>query len=476
MSSPASPSCCPARVRWLAAFGVAIVCGVGAIMLYNRDLPPGESPNVQVPIPVDPPKQTDPEPAKPAIASDEWASATVARAIADGAGRKELATVWDELVAAAGPNAPADRFLIARRTLFDAAIESTRSEAFGHFEAKNYDRAFGVVRTQAVEWFKKQLTLNQEAARVQSELREAYRYLNALANAAGPAPEPAPEPRTREPAPEPRPRPIPDGCEAGHADDCTAEDGEDERINRVVKLIAEKKYATAATELAALAENREFPPALANAFTMLRVDVLRLDQVNMLKPNGDFPLSTAADNMPVAVKKEIARVETLQKIEALMTAAKPVGLKEMNEQLESVATAFGADLAGKLRVELSVKMFLQGETVLAIELLEGDIAETHARQLLADLHTLTIGGGSVENAQLAKLIPMDAPPAALKPILPTTALAKWQPPKLPANAATTLTTLNQQARRDVALAAKEEVEKLDERIAATIKSIRLQRE
>jgi hypothetical protein len=144
---------------------------------------------------------------------------------------------------------------------------------------------------------------------------------------------------------------------------------------------------------------------------------------------------------------------------------------EMNQQLEKIASSLGPDIAGKLRVELSAACFLAGKTTEALVLLENDVHPEHGRQVLADLQKVVLGGGTIETAQLAKLVPAEQVPAVVAPLLPPQQRKDWKAPKVEAGP-TTLAMLEKRARKELTTIAAEETLRLTEKVNKSAAAMR----
>jgi hypothetical protein len=111
-----------------------------------------------------------------------------------------------ELLALRALDDSPDRFLAARRTLFEAAQEAARADVNRHIRDGRPDIAYTVATTHSNEWFGTAKLLGEDELNNLMELLESCRGLAKLAAAAGDLPEAAPAPRTRDTAPEPRPK------------------------------------------------------------------------------------------------------------------------------------------------------------------------------------------------------------------------------------------------------------------------------
>lgn len=174
-------------------------------------------------------------------------------------------------------------------------------------------------------------------------------------------------------------------------------------LTRALGALKEKQYLKAATDLALIHESRHLPIAITKTIAELEANLLRRIRVSELNPEGPLPPAIAVDNMPVAVKKAIARVETLGRVDTAFARPESLNATDIETRLAAVERAFGPADIVKLRVEVSAAMFLSGKFDDATALLKDDIAGDHARAVLADLRQLVSGGGTLNNPQVARL-------------------------------------------------------------------------
>ena len=267
---------------------------------------------------------------------------------------------------------------------------------------------------------------------------------------------------------------------------CAQSDAATERksLDDALGFIREKKYIFAVAKLAPLAKSNSLPGPVARAIPGLIDDLRSLDAMTQLanaSPDGKFPVVSA--DLPLAtVKKTNAWLELLRVVGVLLETPLPLGTKlpwtatQADKLLDAIATEFDADAAGKLRVELSAKLFLAGKPQDASKLIERETPNEYSREVLADLRTIVVGGGTLVNPQIARFVPekglSELPGAAA--FVPAALRSKWERPKPPAETETTLTKLEKRTRKDVIAAAMPEAEKLTKKVAATANSLREQ--
>jgi hypothetical protein len=192
-----------------------------------------------------------------------------------------------------------------------------------------------------------------------------------------------------------------------------------------------------------------------------------------------LPVVTS-DLLPAAVKRPYTWLELLHAVGVLLESPLPPGtvlpwtVEQADKLLESVATEFDVDAAGRLRVELSAKLFLIGKPHDATKLIENETPNEYAREVLADLRTIILGGGTLVNPQVARFVPenglSELPGAAA--LVPPSLRARWQRPKPPVENETTLTKLGKRARKTTTTAAEPEVEKLAKKVSVAADAIR----
>jgi hypothetical protein len=196
---------------------------------------------------------------------------------------------------------------------------------------------------------------------------------------------------------------------------CAQSDAASERktLDEALDFIRNKKYIFAVAKLAPLAKSNSLSGPIAKAIPGLIDDLRSLDAVAQLAsavPDNKLP-SVTSDVLPATVKRPNAWLELLRAVEVLLETPVPVGTElpwsapQADKLLEAVATEFDAESAGKLRVELSAKLFLAGKPQDASKLIENESPNEYAREVLADLRTIVVGGGTLANPQLARFVP-----------------------------------------------------------------------
>jgi len=247
-------------------------------------------------------------------------------------------------------------------------------------------------------------------------------------------------------------------------------------LGNALTAIAAKSYSTALTELQRLTASRHLSVPIVEALPGLVDDLNRLVVAESLNPNGRLPNSNTPGLSPDA-KKAISRVEAVLAVAELVTeAAPPVPTKvwflpEVNQRLVTIATEFGEETAGKLRVELAAVAYLDGRTTDAITLLEGNVDAEHARTVLADLRAIVLGKGTLKTVQIAIQLDKEMPPV-IAPLVPAVHQEKWAMPKPPAMRETTLAKLERLARSEVAVARTTAVARLAVPVHAAADSIK----
>jgi hypothetical protein len=252
-------------------------------------------------------------------------------------------------------------------------------------------------------------------------------------------------------------------------------------LDEALGHIRDKKYVFAVARLAPLAKSSTLPAPVAKAIPGLIADLRTLDAVAQLAaapPNGKPPAVTA-DLLPAAVKRPYAWLELLRAVDVLLETPLPLGtelpwtVRQAETLLVAVAADIDAESAGKLRVELSAKFFLAGRPQDATKLIEKETPNEYAREVLADLRTIVLGGGLLANPQVARFVPekglKELPGAAA--LVPVALRDKWQRPKPPVETETTLAKLEKRIRKDVVTSAVAEVEKLSKKVTATADGI-----
>lgn len=245
---------------------------------------------------------------------------------------------------------------------------------------------------------------------------------------------------------------------------------ERQALTKALKLIEEKQFAMAAAELEPIAASQRLPKPIASALPELRKNLLQLVQVNTVTPDGELP-PYGNPNMPLKVNNAHGRLLALGRVEALFTSSEKFTLMEMNHRLEHIDRSFGPDAAGKLRVELSAARFLAGQHSEAMSLLEGEVQQDHGRQVLADLRSMVVGGGTIETAQLANSVPTDKVPAVLASLVPAAKREQWKAFKF-AEGPTVLARLQKQGRKEMNVIAAEETQRLTTKVNATAATLR----
>ena len=248
-------------------------------------------------------------------------------------------------------------------------------------------------------------------------------------------------------------------------------------------FVREKKFVFAVAKLAPLVKSSSLPAPVAKVIPGLIDDLRRLDAVARLAADwSDRQVpAVSVELLPARVKRPYAWLELLRAVGVLLETPVPVGsefpwnAEQAKKLLEAVASEFDADAAGKLRIELSAKLFLAGKPLDATELIKDETPNEYAREVLADLRTIVLGGGTLKNPQVARFITekglSELPGAAT--FMPATQRDKWVRPKQPPETETTLAKLEKRARKDVSPAAAIEVENLTKKVTATTDAIRI---
>jgi hypothetical protein len=380
------------------------------------------------------------------------------------------------------------RFVAARTALFLTAHEAAGHEVLGVLRDGHFDRAFDVALRHGFDWAATAKQLGPNEVKALADLREHARHLAIRFEKAGIV-WVAPAPRERQTAPEPRPKgraiaPPEFLLAATLLAGAARPDAADERkqLEEALDHIRAGKYTFAVARLAPLTKSTTLPAPVVKALPTLIADLRGLDalaQLAQAPPAGMAP-AVPADDLPEAVKKPFAWVELLRAVREMVESPLAVGeefkwpVEKAEEFLDGVDERFGADAAGKLRVELSARIFLAGRPQDATKLIETATPGEHARQVLADLRTIVLGGGTLANTQVARFVPVSGlkglPGAAA--LVPASLRDRWQRPGPPGETETTLTGLIRRAAGDVRAAAGPEVEKLAKRVNAAADAMR----
>ncbi len=216
-------------------------------------------------------------------------------------------------------------------------------------------------------------------------------------------------------------------------------------LAEVLRLIRDSQFIDANAKLSLLDSPRYLPAAVVHALPELRAEVTRIVpfvkmQIALKDENVSFvdawrPITTLA---PAKIPPAVAAGNRWSALEVarLMLVIPPPGttdpytVDDIESLLKIVKTSISAELAGKLRVELSASLYLRGRTEDATKLLEGEVDPVHAAAVLADLTAVVLGRGELTVPQIAKLVPAEqtSPPPQAVAILPPDQLAKWKPP------------------------------------------------
>lgn len=246
--------------------------------------------------------------------------------------------------------------------------------------------------------------------------------------------------------------------------------------------IREKKYAFAVARLAPLAKSRNLPAPVVKAIPGLISNLRTLEAIRQLAapaPSGKSA-AVAFEVLPASVKRLHAWLELLHALEALIETPLPPGtmlpwsVEQADKLLGSVAAEFGDDMASRLRVELSARLFLIGRPNDATKLIENETPNEYAREVLADLRTIVLGGGALLNPQVARFVPAKGlnEMSGVAALVPPTLRDKWQRPRPPAVTETTLMSLQKRAAAAVDAAAKPEADKLVKKVDGVVEEIR----
>jgi hypothetical protein len=218
-------------------------------------------------------------------------------------------------------------------------------------------------------------------------------------------------------------------------------------LAEALRLVRDGRFAEATAKLDALGSPRYLPAAVVQALPELRAELKRAVpflqvQVGLKKQDAGFAevwrpvVNVSHDRLAPAIVRAGGAWSTLELASAMLAGDMSVGrpvtrtVENIEQMLKDVKKTAGAELAGKLRVELSAKLFLDGRAGDAAKLLEGDVDPFHAAAVLADLRAVVLGRGEITTAQVAALVPADgaSPPPQAAAVLPPDQLGKWKPP------------------------------------------------
>jgi hypothetical protein len=258
--------------------------------------------------------------------------------------------------------------------------------------------------------------------------------------------------------------------------------GDRDALEEAFTQIRAKKYLIAVARLAPLVKSKSLPPPVLEALPALIDELRALDAVSRLSatPSKEKFPAVSAELLPKPVQRPYAWLELLGAVRVLVESRVPDGTKlpwgaEQAEMLlTSVAADFDAQSASRLRLELSAKLFLLGRPRDATKLLEGEASSEYARQVLEDLRTIVVGGGTLTNPQIARFVPekgLSEMPGA-EALVPAALRANWPRPRPPAVADTTLEKLEERTRGEVARSARAELDRLAKSVDAATEKVR----
>lgn len=368
----------------------------------------------------------------------------------------------------------ADRFRVSREGLFTVALEAVRVEIINLIRAEDYENAFTVAVRHGFEWLAAAQRLGPKEMASLDELRESTRHLSERARLAGGPIDAAPEPRGREAAPEPRPRPPANGDtqSISFLDDPT----DTKKLEDALDLIAARKYQLAIARLQQLGEDKKLSGAILKALPGLIADLRDLESLlrfTAADPERKRP-SLPIEQFPALLKRQKSWLELLRAVATLLESPQSWTEPQANKLLGAVATDFGEKASSDLRLELSARLFLAGRPKEATALIRGESPGENARQVLSDLRTLIIGGGTLKNQQVARLVPeagLNEMPGVLV-LIPTSRRADWQRPTPPTEGATTLAKLEIRCREEAGVAAVKEASALTAKITKAAEQLR----
>ena len=253
-------------------------------------------------------------------------------------------------------------------------------------------------------------------------------------------------------------------------------------LDGALEHIRDRKYLFAVAKLAPLARSRSLPAPVMKALPDLIANLRSLDAVARLaaaEPGKPFP-EVSGKLLPAPVQRPYAWLELLGAVSVMLETPLPPGtrlpwsVEQASRLLEEIAADFDAGSARKLRYELSAKLFLIGRPRDATALIENETPNEYAREVLADLRTIILGGGTLVNPQVARFIPengLTEMPGVLA-LVPVSLRDSWQRPAPPVETQTTLAKLEVRSRHEAVVTAKRELPKLTKQVADTVGAIR----
>ncbi len=262
-------------------------------------------------------------------------------------------------------------------------------------------------------------------------------------------------------------------------------------LAEVLELVGGSMFERAEAKLAALESPRYLPTSVAFALPELRASLAAVVPLARLRAALDAPNATRGTvtqvlagmprgQLPVAVAQADDAWSSLHDADVWLRSAwvQPEGASPHTAEaaervLKAVEKARGAHLAARLRVELAARAYLLGHATDAAKLLEGEVDQFHAADVLADLRAAILGRGAFTTAQVAAFVPANqtTPPAQSVAVLPADQLAKWKPPTREPGE-TTVERATRKARAGLELAVVGEVGGRGPRVHTTANHIR----
>lgn len=238
----------------------------------------------------------------------------------------------------------------------------------------------------------------------------------------------------------------------------------------VLGLVKELRYQQAWAEIKPILQPRYLSLPVSRAVLDLGVVLMQLDW--LLGFNPDHPVALPGQTATMKrMGPAVAAIRAVRGVESELSPTAGRDVREIDARLAALGEAFSAADAARVRVEVSVALFLSGRVAVAAELLKGEVPAEETRVLLDDLRSVVLGAGAVENAAVANAIRADGLPKVIEPLIPVADRGKWRAPELPKAVESTLERLGKRARREAAMISAEEQAKLAARAAAVVADI-----
>jgi hypothetical protein len=238
----------------------------------------------------------------------------------------------------------------------------------------------------------------------------------------------------------------------------------------VIESVKAKRYQQAWADIKPILQPRYLSLPLSRAVRDLGVILMQLDWLGNFIP--DDPVELPGQTTTIKrMSSAIAAIRAVRGVEAELMPTAGRDTREIDARLTSLGKAFGTADSAKVRVEVSVVLFLTGRGAAAAELLNGEIPAEQTREILNDLRSVVMGTGAVENAAVANNLPAGRLPRVIEPLIPAKDIENWKAPALPKAGETTLERLGKRARREAAMISAEEQARLAARAVSIVADI-----